>query len=701
MNASAPSPKEGGGSNGEFIVHTKHTCDMCFQRPIIGKRFKSDVNPNFDLCSRCFQAYSGPDIGLTEEVLMRDKKVSRDFVLKLKIINGGEVQIRRVKVSEVWGKSVSHLSFEKMMSLAASFVLPEKYVTDAGLATFTAKAKVTYIDEDGDEITMTSNDELDDAFLQVLLPLTKNLPSKVKPFVITVTVPQDQAAGKASVLIAGKKGMPKRIQVRKIEPNKKLFALSNDKSPSAGCKSKNSFIHARHTCDGCQKTPIVGTRFHATKIPDFDLCATCFEKYDGDDLDFKPEIQERDRCMQQRWLNKGLCHASGPNMIAGIWDSAHGDLADFLKKVQDSGGSIESATVYHVRPTCKFSASEMKSPETSPTKADADSLNDVKKSVTYETLASSPSIRRPPESPTSRGEGSFSSDADDNGSIAKAIGHTLDDCVAAIEAAMIDGFKNVDQTKISDEANYQEPSKSKIAPNYDVNLNHKFIADATAAAIATAAAAVSVASSIVSSMTDIDEAKKVDVACQIAGRHEFKLEVEKLINEQGGYDAPQSDAFSVAASVSVPSVNDGASFLTKDSGCAKDEEILLIDLKNELGCAEDEEISFLEQENHDEKECRPCIEDAADGEDEWSVVDDDAEKPKPDGVKEQSMSPALSPVVIAKWDTELRQLHEMGFFDDRSNIDSLEHLEAAHIGVDSTEKVSVNAAVEHLLGRHL
>ena len=193
------------------------------------------------------------------------------------------VQIRRIKVFEVWGKSVSHLSFEKMMSLAASFALPKNEVNDAGLATFTAKAKATYVDEDGDEITMTSNDELDDAFLQVL--------EKAKPFVITVTVPQDQAAGKASVLIAGKKGMLKRIQVRKIEPSRKLFALSNDKSPSAGCKSKNSFIHARHTCDGCQKTPIVGTRFHATKIPDFDLCATCFEKYDGDARDFKPEIQ--------------------------------------------------------------------------------------------------------------------------------------------------------------------------------------------------------------------------------------------------------------------------------------------------------------------------------------------------------------------------------------------------------------------------
>jgi hypothetical protein len=259
---------------------------------------------------------------------------------------------------------------------------------------------------------------------------------------------------------------------------------------------------------------------------------------------------------------------------------------------------------------------------------------------------------------------------------------------------MIDGFENggenVGLIKLSDEAKFQDPSKSKIAPNCDANLDHKVIADATAAAIATAAAAVSVASSIVSSMTDIDQAKKVDIV------------VDKLNNEQVGYDAPQfKDAFSVAASVSAPSVNVDSPFLTKGSGCAKDEEVLLIDLTKGLGCGDDEEISFLEQGEQDEKKYHPCIENASDGEDEWSVVDDDADKPKPDGVKEQSMSSALSPVVIAKWDTELRQLHEMGFFDDRSNIDSLEHLEAAHIGVDSTEKVSVNAAVEHLLGRQL
>jgi hypothetical protein len=70
MKAVATPPQEG-GSNGEFVVHTKHTCDMCFRRPIIGQRYASVVQPNFDLCARCLEAYSGPDIGLTEAVLSK------------------------------------------------------------------------------------------------------------------------------------------------------------------------------------------------------------------------------------------------------------------------------------------------------------------------------------------------------------------------------------------------------------------------------------------------------------------------------------------------------------------------------------------------------------------------------------------------------------------------------------------------------
>ena len=83
----------------------------------------------------------------------------------------------------------------------------------------------------------------------------------------------------------------------------------------------------------------------------------------------------------------------------------------------------------------------------------------------------------------------------------------------------------------------------------------------------------------------------------------------------------------------------------------------------------------------------PKVEDV---EDEWSVVDDE------EGKAPAAVS-ALSPVVLAKWDTELHQMHELGFLDDRKNVDALEHLEASHMGCDSTDKVTVNEAIEYLL----
>lgn len=59
---------------------------------------------------------------------------------------------------------------------------------------------------------------------------------------------------------------------------------------------------------------------------------------------------------------------------------------------------------------------------------------------------------------------------------------------------------------------------------------------------------------------------------------------------------------------------------------------------------------------------------------------------------------SLSPIVLAKWDEELKQLNELGFTDEHKNVDVLERLEASHVGCDSTDAVTVNAAVEALLG---
>jgi hypothetical protein len=49
----------------EFLVHTKHTCDVCLAEPIIGKRFTS-ANTDYDLCENCFD---GGGLELEETLL--------------------------------------------------------------------------------------------------------------------------------------------------------------------------------------------------------------------------------------------------------------------------------------------------------------------------------------------------------------------------------------------------------------------------------------------------------------------------------------------------------------------------------------------------------------------------------------------------------------------------------------------------------
>lgn len=62
-----------------------------------------------------------------------------------------------------------------------------------------------------------------------------------------------------------------------------------------------------------------------------------------------------------------------------------------------------------------------------------------------------------------------------------------------------------------------------------------------------------------------------------------------------------------------------------------------------------------------------------------------------------TLTSEISQVLLTRWENELRQLHELGFLDDHQNVNALEHLEAANIGCDSSDEVTVNAAVEHIL----
>ena len=90
-----------------------------------------------------------------------------------------------------------------------------------------------------------------------------------------------------------KNWVPSGIQgnITNLTASLKRFQDSNNRKKDSSSVNKEFFVHARHACNGCAMTPIIGTRYHSTKVPDVDLCETCFTKYDGNKLDFMPEIQ--------------------------------------------------------------------------------------------------------------------------------------------------------------------------------------------------------------------------------------------------------------------------------------------------------------------------------------------------------------------------------------------------------------------------
>ena len=57
----------------------------------------------------------------------------------------------------------------------------------------------------------------------------------------------------------------------------------------------------------------------------------------------------------------------------------------------------------------------------------------------------------------------------------------------------------------------------------------------------------------------------------------------------------------------------------------------------------------------------------------------------------------ISQVLLSRYEDELRQLHQLGFLDDHINVNALEHLEAANIGVESTDAIAIESVVDHIL----
>jgi len=313
--------------------------------------------------------------------LDKDTKI----ILKLDL---GEKGVRRIPLSKLWDESRSAVSYDLLVKLALHYNdindIPPNSLPRDDVAVST-----TYVDEDGDEITISSDEELADAFGQFVDSIPPVVRAKA---VVTKTAPQTGTAAPAATTKYSRLEHVKRQRARTQATSAKrairancanarmqkqaAAAAARTSSPTAPATSdppvviklppvnvppvaparkvngnihvysntnmnvntKNTpdtfgcdpnFIHGRHTCDGCLTTPINGIRYHAINMPDYDLCSNCHSNYQGTDIVFRPMQLDRDRHLQARWKRRQI--------RLGLLGTDTSTGAGVAKKVSDNG----------------------------------------------------------------------------------------------------------------------------------------------------------------------------------------------------------------------------------------------------------------------------------------------------------------------------------------------------------------------------
>jgi len=180
---------------------------------------------------------------------------------------------------------------------------------------------ITYFDEDGDEIDISSGIELTEAlenlkrtshegdtFILYANAIVKRAGEEedVSPLTNIRMAYMKRCASQWAKAASNKtrnRGWSSSLRQRNIFFNRfvqKPPRTEGKKSPQGEQKKDQTkefdpdFCHTRHECDGCSVSPIIGFRYRATNTPNFDLCQTCKETYDADgktDMTFRKAQQ--------------------------------------------------------------------------------------------------------------------------------------------------------------------------------------------------------------------------------------------------------------------------------------------------------------------------------------------------------------------------------------------------------------------------
>ncbi|KAL2632672.1 hypothetical protein R1flu_004151 [Riccia fluitans] len=239
-------------------VHPRFQCDGCRMTPIIGHRYQSKINPNYDLCSNCL-ANVGNGSG---EFVLVDPPADRFNPLRLKAVLGQKKPMPKPAQKQASSAAAAGNSNRSAAPAVADVNQPVHHCIQCDGCRTAPIIGHRYQSKINPNYDLCSNclakvGNSSGEFVLMDPPADRLNPLRLK------------------AVLVQKEPVPKPAQK---QASSAAAAGNSNRSAALAVADVNQPVHRRFQCDGCRMTPIIGHRYQSKINPNYDLCSNCLAK---------------------------------------------------------------------------------------------------------------------------------------------------------------------------------------------------------------------------------------------------------------------------------------------------------------------------------------------------------------------------------------------------------------------------------------